>query len=87
MRFEFTFHGRVQGVGFRAVAKELAREHGIMGWVRNEADGTVSLVAEGPRETVHAYLQALRDRMSQCIDDEKVVESDHTRGYTGFEVR
>ncbi len=87
MRFELTFHGRVQGVGFRAVAHELANEHGVTGWIRNEADGTVHLVAEGERGTVEAYLEALRGRMGQNIQQEKLETSDETRGYAGFEIR
>ncbi|MAJ47255.1 MAG: hypothetical protein CBC35_08370 [Planctomycetes bacterium TMED75] len=49
---ELIFHGRVQGVGFRATARDHARGVGLRGWVRNEADGTVRLVAQGPSEAV-----------------------------------
>jgi DNA ligase D-like protein (predicted 3'-phosphoesterase) len=40
--------GAVQGVGFRDVTRRLAAGLGLMGWVRNEADGTVAVHAEGP---------------------------------------
>lgn len=40
-------YGRVQGVFFRESSRERARELNISGWVRNEPDGTVALVAEG----------------------------------------
>ncbi len=39
--------GRVQGVGFRYYAQHTARSLGLTGWVRNEMDGTVSVVCEG----------------------------------------
>jgi len=87
MRFELSFSGRVQGVGFRAVSHELANEHGVTGWVRNEADGTVSLIAEGERKNIEAYLDALRARMGSNIDNEKITTSDESRGYAGFEIR
>ena len=87
MRQELRFHGRVQGVGFRAVAHELANEHGVTGWVRNEADGSVKLVVEGTPENVKAYVKALRERMGQFIDDVHATEGKNTRGYAGFEIR
>lgn len=40
-------HGDVHGVGFRASAKNKADELGLVGFVRNEPDGTVYIEAEG----------------------------------------
>ncbi len=53
-------HGRVQGVGFRDATERRAVELGLTGWVRNLADRTVEVVAEGDQailETFLAYLQ------------------------------
>ena len=52
--------GRVQGVGFRYSAVNQARHLGLRGWVRNEADGSVTVVCEGPRKAVDAYHQWLK---------------------------
>ena len=46
-RIEVIVSGQVQGVWFRRYSQEKAKELGITGWVRNESDGTVTLVAEG----------------------------------------
>jgi DNA ligase D-like protein (predicted 3'-phosphoesterase) len=43
-----TVHGGVQGVGFRDATVARARALGVLGWVRNEDDGTVRVHAEGP---------------------------------------
>lgn len=52
--------GRVQGVYFRAWAREEAGRLGVTGWVRNEADGSVTALVVGPEEAVDAMVAALR---------------------------
>lgn len=39
----------MQGVGFRYFVQRKAQQLGLSGWVRNNDDGTVELVAEGTR--------------------------------------
>jgi DNA ligase D-like protein (predicted 3'-phosphoesterase) len=51
--------GRVQGVGFREAAMRRAAELGVLGWVRNEQDGTVAVHAEGPGQAVAGLLEFL----------------------------
>jgi len=43
-----TVRGQVQGVGYRIACCNRAHELGLGGWVRNEADGSVEVEAEGP---------------------------------------
>lgn len=47
-RLEATIRGDVQGVGFRWFVKRHAVRLGLAGWVSNEPDGSVRVVAEGP---------------------------------------
>ena len=48
-RMHASVHGRVQGVGFRYFVVESANRLQLTGWVRNRFDGTVEVIAEGPR--------------------------------------
>lgn len=59
-RLEAFVHGSVQGVGFRFHAARAAARHGIVGWVANEAGGTVHAVGEGPAAALTAWLEELR---------------------------
>ena len=71
----FVVRGRVQGVGFRWFVEREAHTLGIAGWVRNNSDGTVEVLAMGSRD----QLSGLRSRLQQGprasrVDD--VAESD-----------
>jgi acylphosphatase len=60
-RLEAVVHGRVQGVGFRIFVARNATRLGLTGWVANESSGRVRCVAEGPRDSLEALLEDLRD--------------------------
>lgn len=51
--------GRVQGVNFRAWTQIEAQGRGLVGWVRNEPDGTVTAHIEGPGADVDEMVAAL----------------------------
>ena len=46
----FLVRGRVQGVGFRWFVEREAHMLGIAGWVRNNHDGSVEVLAQGTRD-------------------------------------
>src|SRR5918993_1978083 len=53
--------GIVQGVGFRPFIYALARQHGLAGLVRNDAEG-VHIEAEGPAEELDLFLHEIREK-------------------------
>jgi len=55
------YEGRVQGVGFRWAARNLAMEYDVSGTVKNLPDGRVELVARGDGEEVDDFLTAIAD--------------------------
>src|SRR5947209_17566016 len=57
----FVVRGRVQGVGFRWFVEREAHILGVAGWVRNNADGGVEVLAQGTRD----QLSGLRSRLQQ----------------------
>ncbi len=49
-RIHITIHGTVQGVSFRSDARFVAKNLQLTGWVRNNANGTVEINAEGEED-------------------------------------
>ena len=53
-------HGKVQGVWFRAWTREMARETGVTGWVRNMPGHTVETLAQGSEEQLDRFMARLK---------------------------
>ncbi len=51
--------GGVQGVNFRSNTQAQGKRLGLAGWVRNRPDGTVEVLAQGPRPALEQLLQFL----------------------------
>lgn len=58
--YRFKVYGRVQGVGFRRFVLNLGQRFNIGGWVKNNADGTVSVEARGKEEEVNNFVEMVR---------------------------
>ena len=59
-RLHATVRGRVQGVSFRFYTRDVAASLGLTGWVANRYDGSVEIVAEGPRAKLERLLDFLQ---------------------------
>ena len=81
------YSGRVQGVGFRYTTTTIASSYAVVGYVRNLADGTVELVAEGARGELKAFLAAIMERLGDKISSTAVDEAPASGQFGSFEVR
>ena len=52
-----TVKGKVQGVFFRATAKEMANKIGVKGWVKNTREGNVESIATGSTTQLAQYIK------------------------------
>ena len=84
----FSIHitGRVQGVFFRASAKEKADELGVRGTVRNNSDGSVAIEAEGPSESLEAFVQWCKRGPSRARVDKCEIKELEPVNFRGFSV-
>ena len=87
VRLSATVSGRVQGVGFRYWARERAERLGLVGSAVNQADGTVGVVAEGPRDAVRKFAAAFESGTAPGrVDAVEVTYGPPVGGFTSFEV-
>jgi acylphosphatase len=82
------YSGRVQGVGFRYTAREVACGYEVTGFVRNLHDGRVEMVAEGNEEEVRAFLDAIQaSQLAGYIRGADVRWAEATGEFAGFGIR
>jgi acylphosphatase len=79
--------GHVQGVFFRADARERARSLDLSGWVRNNLDGTVEAVFEGDDERVDSIVDWCRRGPAGAVVEDVDVSWEEPQGESGFFVR
>ncbi len=86
-RLHAVVHGDVQGVGYRYFVQRKAQQLGLQGWVRNNDDGTVELVAEGSREQLEQLKRALEEgpRLAR-VDRVETRWSNPAGGLSSFEL-
>ena len=79
--------GRVQGVGFRESARRAALQRGVVGWVRNLADGRVEAWLEGQPSAVRAMISWCEDGPAFArVDDVEVSWEEPTGQFWTFGV-
>jgi acylphosphatase len=84
----FVVRGRVQGVGFRWFVEREAHILQIAGWVRNNPDGSVEVLAMGTRD----QLAGIRSRLQEGpraarVDDIEESDVEPVVGLNSFQVR
>lgn len=81
-------HGRVQSVGFRYYIWQMALTKQIKGWVRNTPSQTVEVRAEGPEESVNAFLElAKKGSPLSRVDKVEIAASEKLEHFKTFEIR
>ena len=79
--------GRVQRVGFRYFVENAAQREGIQGYVRNQHDGSVEIVAEGDVDAMQRFEMAVRRGPAGArVDDVDAIELEPSTRFAGFRV-
>jgi acylphosphatase len=87
-RVHVTISGRVQGVAFRAKARNEAIRNNVSGWVRNLPDGRVEAVFEGKPEDVEHVVRWCRVGPSLAVVEHiEVIEEPYSGAFKEFSIR
>lgn len=87
-RVRVIVQGRVQGVYYRASARDRARQLNLKGWVRNCLDGSVELTAEGDRRELEQLIAWCRKGPPAAVVTHVEIEWQTATGeFAGFRVR
>ncbi len=85
---ELHITGLVQGVSYRASTQARARELGLTGWVRNEADRSVRAWVQGPAPQVEALTTWCERGPSYArVEHVEVTDVEPDPAIEGFAVR
>lgn len=87
-QFKAVVHGMVQGVSFRYYTRREANKLNIVGWVANQPDGTVHVVAQGDAAQLEQFLAFLHEGSPAAhVTRVDVGWQSPTEPYTTFNVR
>ena len=76
--------GKVQGVFFRAGAKEMANKIGLTGWVKNTIDGNVEALVTGTALQIDEFIAWSRQGPKRAIVTNVIITPEEEEPFTGF---
>ena len=86
-RVQIVVYGEVHYVGFRFSTIEVARDLGLTGWVKNEPDGTVQIIAEGEKEKLENLVTWSKQGPSLArVEKTETKWSEATGEFSSFDV-
>lgn len=87
MTFEIKISGKVQGVWFRASAKDQAISLGLKGKAWNEPDGRVGIIVQGDRTQIDSFIEWCKEGPPLArVHEVQGVELQTNQVYHGFEI-
>ena len=81
-----TIKGKVQGVFYRATAKDVADELGIKGWVKNLPDKNVEIRATASEELLQRFIDWCKQGPPKAKVDEVIVEDLSPEEFNAFKI-
>ena len=88
MQKHYLITGKVQGVGYRYFALEIARELGITGWVKNLPNGKVECLADGASDLLSDFEKSLWEGPANSyVSEVQTSTPKETSHFSNFQIR
>jgi len=87
-RVSIIINGQVQGVFFRYKTQQEANNLGLTGWVKNNGDGSVEVLAEGDKDKLEELISWCKaGPRSARVENVEVNRAPYRGEFEGFEIR
>jgi len=80
------FIGRVQGIGFRFTAFDVANRYNLTGMVRNLPNGTVEMLTQGRPDDIDDCIRDIQESFASYITETKIEEIPINPEYKDFKI-
>ncbi|CAN5469918.1 hypothetical protein BH23BAC1_BH23BAC1_23400 [soil metagenome] len=87
IHYNVVVKGKVQGVNYRARARQVAKDIGVCGWVRNEDDGSVYMEVEGDEDQIQAFMEWCSEGPESADVTEVYFESGPPKNFPRFDIK
>jgi acylphosphatase len=78
--------GKVQGVFFRATAKDVANELGLTGWIKNTKEGDVEATVSGDDQQLKKFIKWCKQGPDRAIVEEVIINQEEETTFKSFTV-
>ncbi len=86
MQIHIVFKGIVQGVGFREKTRRMAKSLNIKGWIKNNPDGSVEAIFQGPPESVERLINFCETEIPDAIVSDKKIDYMEEDDFDDFKI-
>ena len=78
--------GKVQGVFYRATAKQMANELGLTGWIKNTKEGDVEVTVSGNKQQLEKFVKWCKRGPDKAAVEEVVVTQKEETTFNNFNI-
>ena len=83
---QLLIRGKVQGVFYRASARDMAEQFGVTGWIKNTSEGDVEALASGNEEQLQQFIDWCRSGPPHAAVTDVAVKRINEQAFEKFRI-